>query len=288
MDWGMKSRLVRIVRPETNRTVMLAADHGYFMGPVSKLEVPRKTLAPLLPYADAIMVTRGVVRTSVDAETAPPLVLRVSGGVSFMGKDLANEGITTTIKEAIRLNAAAVAISIFVGSDYERESLLNLSQLVSEAEEYGMPVLAVTAVGRELEKRRNRYISLCCRIAAELGAHLVKTYYCERFETVVESCPVPLVIAGGPKLATARDALQLAHDALQRGATGVDMGRNIWQSDAPVPMLKAIRAIVHDRLTVDEAANLLTTNTGDSSRPHGLTAPKDRARVRRQVPSTQM
>ncbi|MBI2885740.1 MAG: 3-hydroxy-5-phosphonooxypentane-2,4-dione thiolase [Chloroflexi bacterium] len=257
MDWGMKNRLARILQPASGRTVMLAADHGYFMGVVPKLEVPRATLAPLLSHADALMITRGVARTSVDPETSPPLVLRVSGGVSFMGKDLANEGITTTIKEALRLNAAAVAISIFVGSDYERESLLNLSQLVSEAEEYGMPVLAVTAVGRELEKRRNRYISLACRIAAELGAHLVKTYYCERFEKVVESCPVPIVIAGGPKMDTLRDALLLAKDAMQRGARGVDMGRNIWQSQAPVPMIQAIRAVVHHNASVAEAAGIL-------------------------------
>ena len=266
MDWGMQNRLSRIIRPDTNRTVMLAADHGYFMGPVPKLEVPRKTLEPLLPYADAIAVTRGIARTSVNPATSPALVLRVSGGVSHMGQDLAHEGITTTIKEAIRLNAAAVALSIFVGSDYERESLLNLSQLVSEGEEYGIPVLAITAVGRELEKRKNRYLSLCCRIAAELGAHFVKTYYCERFEKVVESCGIPVVIAGGPKLDTLRDAVQMAHDALERGAIGVDMGRNIWQSDAPVPMIRAIRAVVHEGLSVDRACELLPPENGGNKK----------------------
>ncbi len=261
MDWGLQNRLAQIIRPNTGRTVMLAADHGYFMGPVPKLEVPRKTLEPLLPYADAIAITRGVARTGVDPKLSPPLVLRVSGGVSFMGQDLAHEGLTTTIKEAIRLNASAVALSIFVGTDYERESLLNLSTLVSEAEEYGIPVLAITAVGRELEKRTTRYLSLCCRIAAELGAHFVKTYYSEHFEKVVESCGIPVVIAGGPKMDTMRDALVMANDALQRGAIGVDMGRNIWQSSAPVPMIKAIRAVVHEGASVDEAAQLLPRET---------------------------
>jgi len=160
------------------------------------------------------------------------------------------------MEEAVRLNVAAVALSIFVGTEHERQTLLSLSQLVNEGEPYGIPVVAVTAVGRELDKRDSRFLSLACRIAAELGARIVKTYYCEDFEKVVEGCPVPLVIAGGPKLATERDALQMTHEALAIGAVGVDMGRNIWQSDYPVPMIKAIRAVVHDGVTVDEACDI--------------------------------
>lgn len=257
MDWGMKNRMARIFRPNTGRTVMLAVDHGYFLGPTHKLEAPRRTISPLLPYADAVMLTRGVLRTSVDPEVPTPIVLRVSGGSSVIGEDLSNEDITTSMEDAFRLNAAAVALSIFVGSKYEHQTLTNLSRLVDEGEERGMPVLAVTAVGKELEKRDARYLALACRIAAELGAHFVKTYYCEKFETVVEGCPVPLVIAGGPKLNTERDALELSYNAIQEGAAGVDMGRNIWQSEHPVAMIKAVRSIVHEKATVKEALDIV-------------------------------
>ncbi len=260
MDWGLKNRLARIIKPHSGRGVMLAVDHGYFLGPTERLEVPRKTIQPLLPYADSLMLTRGILRTSVDERYPIPVVLRVSGGASIIGKDLSNEKITTSVKEAIRLNATALALSIFVGAPYEHESLVNLGKLVDEGEEYGIPVLAVTAVGKELEKRDTRYLALSCRIAAEFGAHLVKTYYCENFEKVVNSCPVPVIIAGGPKLATELDALQLTYDALQAGAAGVDMGRNIWQSDYPVPMIKAVRALVHQRVTVKEAHDIFTKN----------------------------
>ena len=260
MDWGLQNRLARIIKPHSGRGVMLAVDHGYFLGPTERLEVPRKTIQPLLPYADSLMLTRGVLRTSVDETYPIPVVLRVSGGASIIGKDLSNEKITTSVKEAIRLNATALALSIFVGAPYEHDSLVNLGKLVDEGEEYGIPVLAVTAVGKELEKRDARYLALSCRIAAEFGAHLVKTYYCENFEKVVNSCPVPVIIAGGPKLSTELDALQLTYDALQAGAAGVDMGRNIWQSDYPVPMIKAVRAIVHQRVTVKEAHEIFTKN----------------------------
>ncbi len=256
MDWGLQNRLARIFRPATGRTVMLAVDHGYFLGPTSKLENPRATIAPLLEYADALMPTRGVLRTSVDPKAQTPIVLRVSGGTSVIGPSLADEGITTTFEEAIRLNVSAVALSIFVGTDYERQTLLSLADLVNEGETFGIPVLAVTAVGKELGKRDARFLSLSCRIAAELGAHFVKTYYCEGFEKVVEGCPVPVVIAGGPKLETMRDVFQLTHDALSRGAAGVDMGRNIWQSEHPVAAIQAVRAIVHEKFTVKKALDL--------------------------------
>ena len=254
MDWGIKNRLARIIKPETGKTVMLAVDHGYFLGPTSGLEVPSRTIKPLLPYADSLMLTRGILRTSVPPEADIPIVLRVSGGTSILSKDLSNEGTTTTIEEAIRLNVCAVTLSIFVGSDHEKETLLDLADLVNEGETFGIPVLAVTAVGREMT-RDAKYLSLCCRIAAELGAHFVKTYYCDGFEQVVESCPVPVVIAGGKKLPE-KEALQLAFDAIAHGASGVDMGRNIFQSDFPVGMSKAVRAIVHQKASVAAAYDI--------------------------------
>lgn len=237
---------------------MLAVDHGYFLGPTSGLEDAKKTIAPLLPYADSLMLTRGILRTSVDPHTTTPVVLRVSGGTSIL-KELSNEEITTSIEEALRLNVAAVTCSVFVGGEYEKQSLCNLSRLVNEATPYGIPVLGVTAVGKEMT-RDARYLSLACRITAELGAHFVKTYYCEDFENVVGSCPVPVVIAGGKKLPE-REALQLAHDAIQHGASGVDMGRNIFQSENPVGMIRAVRAIVHEKATVEAAYDLYQTTT---------------------------
>ncbi len=251
MDWGMKNRLSKIIKPDNSRCVMLAVDHGYFLGPTERLENPRETVGPLLNYADSLMLTRGVLRTSVIPESNTPIVLRVSGGSSIIGEDLSKEAIVTSIEEAIKLNASCLALSIFVGSKYEFQTLKNLSKLVNEGEKYGIPVLAVTAVGKEMA-RDSRYLALACRIAAELGAHIVKTYHCPDFNKVVEGCPVPVIIAGGKKLAE-REALQLTFDALRDGASGVDMGRNIWQSDNPVAMIKAVRAIVHENSTVKEA-----------------------------------
>lgn len=255
MDWGLQNRISRIIKPNDGKAVMLAVDHGYFLGPTESLEQPKKTIQPLLKYCDSLMLTRGVLRTSVDARFPVPVVLRVSGGSSIIGQDLSNEKITTNVKDALRLNVSALALSIFVGAKYEHNSLVNLGNLVNEAEEYGIPVLAVTAVGKELAKRDARYLSLSCRIAAEFGAHIVKTYYCDNFEKVVESCPVPIIIAGGPKLEE-RKALELTYNAVKAGAVGVDMGRNIWQSQYPVPMIRAVRAIVHGNQNVNEAYDL--------------------------------
>lgn len=260
MDWGMKNRLSRIIKAETNRTVMLAVDHGYFLGPTHKLEDAGATIKPLLPYADALMLTRGILRTSVDPGEDVPIVLRVSGGSSIIGEDLSREGITTCIEEAVRLNVSAVALSIFVGTEYEHQTLCNLSALVDQAQPFGIPVLAVTAVGKELGKRDVRFLSLSCRIAAELGATYVKTYYCDEFEKLVESCPIPIVIAGGPKLETELDALEMAHDAVEKGAVGVDMGRNIWQSPHPIAMIKAVRAVVHQKMSPKEAHQIFEEN----------------------------
>lgn len=246
----------RMIKPATGRSVMLACDHGYFMGPTNHLEEPRKTIQPLVQYADALAVTRGVLRNCVDPKWDVPILLRVSGGTSILREDLSDEGITTSMDDAVRLNVSAVAISIFVGTSHEKQTLLNLSKLVDEGEERGMPVMAITAVGKELEKRDARYLSLCCRVAAEIGCHVVKTYYCEGFSKVVEGCPVPIVVAGGPKLKTERDAFELAINALREGAIGVDMGRNIWQNSNPVGMIRAIRSIVHDNATVQEAESI--------------------------------
>ena len=255
MDWGLQNRIAQIIKPTDNRALMLAVDHGYFLGPTEKLEVPSKAISPLLKHCDSLMLTRGVQRTSVNPKFSTPIVLRVSGGSSIIGADLSNEEITVSIKDAIRLNACALAMSIFVGSKYEKQTIVNLGKLVNEAEEFGIPVLAVTAVGKEIGQKDARYLSLACRIAAEQGAHIVKTYYCENFEKVVESCPVPIITAGGKKIPE-RDALELAYNSIKSGAVGVDMGRNIWQSDNPVPMIRAVRSIVHGNSNVNDAFTL--------------------------------
>jgi putative autoinducer-2 (AI-2) aldolase len=247
MDWGMASRLNRILKP---KTVMLAIDHGYFQGPTTGLEKPEVTIEPLVPYADSLMLTRGTLRNCVRPESNIPIVLRVSGGTSVL-TELSEEGLTVAMEDAIRLNASAVTLSIFVGASGERQSLLNLAKLVDAGQKYGIPVLAVTAVGRDMA-RDARYLGLCCRIAAELGAQFVKTYHCEDFEKVVGGTPVPIVIAGGKKIPE-RDAVQLAHNAISAGARGVDMGRNIFQSDCPVGMIQAVRSVVHDGAGVDDA-----------------------------------
>jgi len=210
-----------------------------------------------LPYADAIMLTRGVLRNCVDPANTKPIILRVSGGTSVVGEDLANEGLITSITEIVRLNASAVSMSVFIGSKYEHQSLINLARLVDNCEDYGVPVMAVTAVGKELEKREARYLALCCRIAAELGARVVKTYYCpEKFDKVVEGCPVPVVIAGGPKVDSELEAFEFVYDGIQKGAIGVNLGRNIWQSEYPIAMIRAIRAIIHENYTAKEAQAL--------------------------------
>lgn len=257
MDWGMANRMAQLIKPD-GRALFLPIDHGYFQGPTRRLEEPRRTVDPLLPFADALFVTRGVLRACLEPSGAPPVILRVSGGTSMVGKDLANEGLTTSMEEAVRLNAAAVGISVFVGSDYEKETLLNLGKLVDEGERYGIPVMAVTAVGKELEKRDARYLALACRIAAELGARVVKTYWCPDFEKVTGGCPVPVIMAGGPRVDTAREVFEFVDDGMRKGAIGINLGRNIWQNDYPLPMIKALRAIVHENATAAEADELFT------------------------------
>ena len=254
MSWGLENRRARIIRPETGRTVMLAIDHGYFLGPTKGLEEPAKQLAPLAPYADTLMLTRGVLRPCIPSDTATPIVLRVSGGTSVLQDDLSDETIITSIEDCIRLNAAGMALSVFVGAKGQHQSLANLAKLVDEGERYGIPVLAVTAVGKEMG-RDARYLSLASRICAEMGAHIVKTYYCDDFEKVASTCTVPVVIAGGKKLPEL-EALELAYNAIDSGAVGVDMGRNIFQADSPIAMIQAVRAVVHKNATPAEAFDI--------------------------------
>ena len=254
MDWVMKNRLSKIIKPRDGRTVMLAVDHGYFMGPTSGLENIKTMVDPLLRYADTLMLTRGALRNYIDPRATIPIVLRVSGGTSIVGPELLHEGTVVSIEDAIRLNVAGVAYSILVGAQFERDTILGMTEYIDEAECFGIPVLAVTAVGKDMAKDA-RYLSLASRLAAELGAHIVKTYFCKDFEKIIESCPVPVVIAGGKKQPE-KEALQMAYDALQAGAIGVDMGRNIFQSTNPVGMIKAVNAIVHKKATVKEAYDL--------------------------------
>ena len=254
MSWGLQNRLSRIIRPQDNRTVMLAIDHGYFLGPTSGLECPGPLVDMLSPFADTLMLTRGVLRQTVRTSVESPIVLRVSGGNSVLEEDLSNETIITSVEECIRLNASGMALSIFVGSPHQHQTIANLSKLVDAGERYGIPVIAVTAVGKEMV-RDARYLALACRIAAEMGARIVKTYYCDGFEKIIGCTPVPVVIAGGKKLPE-RDALQMTWDGIAHGASGVDMGRNIFQSDSPVGMIKAVRAIVHEGATVDEGMDV--------------------------------
>jgi 3-hydroxy-5-phosphonooxypentane-2,4-dione thiolase len=252
-DWGMKNRLARIFSPKSGRTVMLAFDHGYFQGPTTGLERPDITILPLAPHADALMLTRGILRSIIPPSVQNGTVLRASGGPSVL-KELSNEHIAMDMDDAVRLNASAVATQVFVGGEFETQSINNLTTLIDQGNRVGMPVLGVTAVGKELV-RDAKYIRLAVRMCAELGATFVKTYYVEEFETVAASCPVPIVIAGGKKLPEL-DALQMAYDAIDRGACGVDMGRNIFQSISPIAMIKAVRAVVHEKMKPNQAYQL--------------------------------
>jgi 3-hydroxy-5-phosphonooxypentane-2,4-dione thiolase len=257
LDWGMKNRLARIFNPVSGRTVMLAIDHGYFQGPTTGLERVDINILPLVPYADTLMLTRGILRSIVPPSTSQSIVLRVSGGTSIL-KELSNEDIAVDIEECIRLNISAMAVQVFIGGDHEKESIINMTKLVDIGTRYGIPTLAVTAVGKDMA-RDAQYFRLACRICAELGAHYIKTYYVEKdFETVTASCPVPVVMAGGKKIPEL-DALTMAYNAIQRGAAGVDMGRNIFQSEAPIAMIKAVRTVVHDNETPAKAFDLYNT-----------------------------
>jgi putative autoinducer-2 (AI-2) aldolase len=253
MDWGMENRLKKLIQPD-GHCFFLPIDHGYFQGPTSCLERPGETIEPLLPFCDALFVTRGVLRSAVAPALDKPVILRVSGGTSMVGGDLADEELTTSIEEILRLNAAAVGVSVFVGTDYEKQTLMNLADLVNECENYGIPVMAVTAVGKEIGQKDARYLALACRIAAELGAKVVKTYWCEKdFDKVVEGCPVPVVMAGGPKCETELEVFEFVYDGMQKGAIGINLGRNVWQNPHPVAVAKGLQAVVHQGATPQEA-----------------------------------
>lgn len=251
LDWGMKNRLGRIFNPQSGRTVMLAIDHGYFQGPTTGLERIDVKIMPIAPHADTLMLTRGILRANVPPEYNRPVVLRASGGPSIL-KELSNERLAMDMEDAIRLNASALAVQVFIGGEYETQSIENMTRLVDMGTRYGIPTLAVTAVGKDMA-RDARYFRLACRMCAELGAHYVKTYYVPKdFETVTACCPVPIVMAGGKKIPE-KDALTMAYRAVQEGASGVDMGRNIFQSEAPVAMIKAVGAVVHQELEPKKA-----------------------------------
>lgn len=253
-DWGMRARLSRVFDPADGKTVMLAFDHGYFQGPTSGLERLDRSILPLVPQADALMCTRGALRTTIPADNGKGIVLRASGGPSVLN-DLSNEEIAVSIDDAVRLDAAALAVQVFVGGENETKSIKNMTTLVDQGQAAGIPVLAVTAVGREMV-RDARYFRLATRISAELGAAFVKTYYVEDgFETITSACPVPIVIAGGKKVEE-QEALRIAYQAMQEGAAGVDMGRNVFQSEHPNAMLSAVRGVVHDGLNPAEAFDL--------------------------------
>ena len=255
LDWGMKNRMARVFDPASGRTVMLAIDHGYFQGPTSGLERIDLSIVPLLPSCDALFCTRGILRSLIPAECGKPMVLRASGGPSVLREELSDEQIAMDMDDAVRLNAAGVGIEVFIGGEFETRSIHNMTKLIDAGLRAGMPVMGVTAVGKNMV-RDAKYFRLACRIIAELGAQYVKTYYVdEDFETVTASCPVPIVMAGGKKLPEL-DALTMAYNAVQQGAAGVDMGRNIFQSEAPQAMIAAVAAVVHKNMKPKEAYDL--------------------------------
>jgi putative autoinducer-2 (AI-2) aldolase len=258
LDWGMKNRLARVFDPRSGRTVMLAIDHGYFQGPTTGLERIDLSIVPLLPSCDALFCTRGILRSVIPAETGKPMVLRASGGPSILREDLSDEQIAMDMEDALRLNAAGIGIQVFIGGEFETRSVHNMTKLVDAGVRVGMPVMGVTAVGKNMV-RDAKYFRLACRIIAELGAQYVKTYHVEEgFETVTASCPVPIVMAGGKKLPEL-DALTMAYHAVQQGAAGVDMGRNIFQCDDPKAMIAAVHAVVHKNLKPAQAFDMFQT-----------------------------
>jgi 3-hydroxy-5-phosphonooxypentane-2,4-dione thiolase len=271
-DWGMKNRLARIFRPDTRRTVMLAIDHGYFQGPTTGLERVDLTIVPIARHADALMLTRGVLRSTIPPTHQGGIVMRASGGPSVL-KELSDERTALDLEDAARMNVHALAVQVFIGGEHETQSVKNMTTLVDAGYRYGIPVLGVTAVGKELT-RDARYLGMATRICAELGAQFVKTYYCSPgFEQVTAGCPVPIVMAGGKKLPEL-EALEMAHRAIEEGAAGVDMGRNIFQSDAPAAMLQAVCSVVHDGTTPRDAHELFRelSHQGNAHSPSELEA----------------
>lgn len=251
LDWGMKDRLSRIFDQKSGRTVMLAFDHGYIMGPTAGLERLDLAIPPLAPHADVLMATRGALKTCVPPTTGKAIALRATTDASVLHEDMSSGAISVDVEDAIRLNASCIVVQNFIGSKNEVGSLKNLSDMINAGNRYGIPVMGVTAVGKEME-RTKRYFLLATRVIAELGAQIIKTYYCEGMEEVVAACPVPIVIAGGKKIPEL-DALRMASAAIRAGAAGVDMGRNIFQAENPKAMLLAIRKVVHENAAAEEA-----------------------------------
>lgn len=255
-NWGKANRMQKIFAKD-NKTVMLAFDHGYFLGPLSGMENPAKVIPPLIPYVDALMMSPGILTSCIEPGVDKAIVLRASGGNSIATEELSNEDLIFEADEAVKLNASAMALSFYAGTVNEKQTLMALAKAINTASKFELPVLAVTAVGRELEKRDARFLALACRIAAEFGADIVKTYYCENFEKVIASCPVPVVVAGGPKLESEGDVMDLVFSAMKYGAAGVDLGRNVWQNENPEIIIQGIQGIVHHHLTSAQALELI-------------------------------
>jgi len=267
LDIGIQSRMNRIINPKDNRVVMLAIDHPYFQGPTTGLRHMSNTIKTLLPFCDCLMTTRGAVRGNIAPEDvgSKPIMLRVTGGNSVLNEELSDEKITVTIQEALRMDAAGVAVSVYIGSANQQQTILNLTDMINEAEEYGIPVLAVTAVGKNMA-RDLRYLALASRICQDAGARIIKTYYCEEFSKLVDAvAPTAVVVAGG-KYTSPPDALQMAYNSVQAGAVGVDFGRNIFQDANPIGMIKAIRSIVHENHAVKEALDIYNAGLPGASR----------------------
>jgi len=268
MSWGKINRIYQIVNQRDDRCLMLAIDHGYFMGPTHGMEIPRQDTLQLITHIDALMLSPGILTSCIDPHwRGVGWVLRATGGNSILDEDIDNESLILEAEEAVRMNASGVAVSIYVGAEHQHQTLINLSNMINQAAKFNLPVLGVTAVGKRLsDKREKRYLSLASRMAAEYGADIVKTYYCEGFEEVVTKCPVPIVVAGGARLNTPRDVLELTYNAIQCGAIGVDMGRNIWQYAYPAAILQAVKAIIHEKASVKEAVDILEFQSTASNR----------------------
>jgi len=263
-DWGMKHRLSQLFNPETGRTIMLAFDHGYIMGATSGLERLDLTIPPLAKYADVLMATRGGLRTCISPATKKAVALRCSSGSSVLRDDITKEILAVSAEDAIRMNASCLAVQVYVGSENECATIENLSNAVNIGNRYGIPVLGVVGVGKNMA-RTSQYFLTATRLVAEMGAHIIKTYYCDDFEKIVAACPVPIVVAGGKKIPE-KDALELTYNAISKGAAGVDMGRNVFQAENPVAMIKAVRKIVHEGATSEEAYGYYQAESNETAK----------------------
>ena len=259
-DFGVQNRMARMFNKKSGHTVMLAFDHGYIMGPTAGLERLDVTVPPLMEYADVLMCTRGALRGCIPSYCTKPIALRTTTGATLL-RELSYECLGADIEDACRINASAMAVQVFCGAEYEHNSLENLAKSIDAGLRFGIPTLGVTAVGKDMV-RDSRYLGMASRVCAEIGCQFVKTYFCEEgFEEVVAGCPVPIVIAGGKKLPEA-DALEMCWKAIDQGAAGVDMGRNIFQSEDPVAMIQAVRAIVHDGASAEQAFQMFNDLKG--------------------------